>query len=112
VKQKGKNAESVRKAATVILSLGVDSAAQVFKYLRPEEIEQITLQIATLDNLSSPTVESTMEEFYNLCIAQKYITEGGIEYAKAFWKKPWARRAPPESSTKSPARCRPRLLAS
>jgi hypothetical protein len=67
VKQKGKNAESVRKAATVILSLGVDSAAQMFKYLRPEEIEQITLQIATLDNLSSPTVESTMEEFYNHC---------------------------------------------
>ena len=87
MKQKGKNTESIRKAAIVILSLGVDYAAQVFKFLRPEEIEQITLQIATLDNLPSPTVESTMEEFYNLCIAQKYITEGGIEYAKAILEK-------------------------
>lgn len=87
MKNKTKNTESIRKAATVILSLGVEYASQVFKYLRPDEIEQITLQIATLDNLSSLAVESTMEEFYNLCVAQKYITEGGIEYAKAILEK-------------------------
>ncbi len=87
MKPKTKNTESIRKAATVILSLGVEAAAQVFKYLRPEEIEQITMQIATLENLSSLAVEATMEEFYNLCVAQKYITEGGIEYAKAILEK-------------------------
>ena len=87
MKSKAKNSESIRKAATVILSLGVEQASRVFKYLKPEEIEQITMQIATLENLSSPAVESTMEEFYNLCVAQKYITEGGIEYAKAILEK-------------------------
>ncbi len=87
MKPKAKNSESVRKAATVILSLGVEQASRVFKYLKPEEIEQITLQIATLENLSSLAVEATMEEFYNLCVAQKYITEGGIEYAKAILEK-------------------------
>ncbi len=87
MKQKPKNSDSIRKAATVILSLGVEQASRVFKYLRPEEIEQITLQIATLENLSSLAVEATMEEFYNLCVAQKYITEGGIEYAKAILEK-------------------------
>lgn len=87
MKPKAKNNESIRKAATVILSLGVEYASRVFKYLRPEEIEQITLQIATLENLSSLAVEATMEEFYNMCVAQKYITEGGIEYAKAILEK-------------------------
>lgn len=87
MKPKVKNSESVRKAATVILSLGVEHASRVFKYLKPEEIEQITLQIATLENLSPTAVDATMEEFYNLCIAQKYITEGGIEYAKAILEK-------------------------
>lgn len=87
MKQKTRNDQSVKKAATVILSLGVEYAAQVFKYLRPDEIELITMQIATLDNLPSPAVESTMEEFYNLCVAQKYLTEGGIEYAKAILEK-------------------------
>lgn len=87
MKPKIKNSDSVRKAATVILSLGVEQAARVFKYLKPEEIEQITMQIATLENLSPMSVDATMEEFYNLCIAQKYITEGGIEYAKAILEK-------------------------
>lgn len=87
MKTKAKNSESIRKAATVILSLGVEQASQVFKYLKSDEIEQITMQIATLENLTSPAVESTMEEFYNLCVAQKYITEGGIEYAKAILEK-------------------------
>lgn len=87
MKSKAKNSESVRKAATVILSVGVEHASRVFKYLKPEEIEQITMQIATLENLSSLAVEATMEEFYNLCVAQKYITEGGIEYAKAILEK-------------------------
>ena len=87
MKQKTRNDQSVKKAATVILSLGVEYASQVFKYLRPEEIEMITMQIATLDNLPSPAVESTMEEFYNLCVAQKYLTEGGIEYARAILEK-------------------------
>jgi len=87
VKQKSRNTDSVRKAATVILSLGVEHASRVFKYLKPEEIEQITLQIATLENLSPTSVDATMEEFYNLCIAQKYITEGGLEYAKAILEK-------------------------
>ncbi len=79
--------ESTKKAATVILSLGVEHASKVFKYLKQDEIEQITMQIATLENLSSLSVETAMEEFYNLCLAQKYITEGGIEYAKAILEK-------------------------
>ncbi|MEA4831998.1 MAG: flagellar motor switch protein FliG [Oscillospiraceae bacterium] len=82
-----KKSESLKKAATVVLSLGVDYASKVYKYLHPDEIEQITIQIATLDNLSAESVESTMDEFYNLCLAQKIVTEGGIEYAKAVLEK-------------------------
>lgn len=32
-------------------------------------------------------MESVMEEFYNLCLAQKFVTEGGIEYAKEILNK-------------------------
>jgi flagellar motor switch protein FliG len=82
-----KKSEALRKAATVVLSLGVDSASKVYKYLHQDEIEQLTVEIATLDNLSAESVEATMDEFYNLCLAQKFITEGGIEYAKAILEK-------------------------
>lgn len=84
---KVKKSGALKKAATVVLALGVEYASKVYKYLRPEEIEQLTIEIATLENLSAEAVESTMDEFYNLCLAQKFITEGGIEYAKAVLEK-------------------------
>lgn len=84
---KVKKSGALKKAATVVLALGVEYASKVYKYLRPEEIEQLTIEIATLENLSAEAVESTMDEFYNLCLAQKFITEGGLEYAKAVLEK-------------------------
>lgn len=76
-----------KKAAAIIISLGTDYAAQIYKYLREEEIEQLTIEIAVLQKLSPETVEKTLNEFYELCLAQKYITEGGIEYAKSILDK-------------------------
>ena len=85
--RKTKPSEALRKAATVVLALGVENASQVFKYLRDDEIERLTVEIATMQSLTSEIVESIMDEFYGLCLAQSYITEGGIEYAKAVLEK-------------------------
>ncbi|MGI6203438.1 MAG: flagellar motor switch protein FliG [Eubacteriales bacterium] len=79
--------EALRKAATVVVSLGVENASEVFKYLHEDEIEKLTTEIATMPAVSAEVVESTMEEFYNLCLAQTYVTEGGIEYARAILEK-------------------------
>ncbi|HBR32911.1 MAG TPA: flagellar motor switch protein FliG, partial [Clostridiales bacterium] len=84
---KGNKSESLRKAATVVLSLGVDNASQVFRYLHEDEIEMLTVKIATMPALTAEVVEDTMDEFYSLCQAQTFITEGGIEYAKAVLEK-------------------------
>jgi len=87
VNAKSLGSEALKKAATVVLTLGVDNASQVFRYLREDEIEALTVEIATMKSLSSDVVESTMDEFYGLCLAQTYMTEGGIEYAKAVLEK-------------------------
>ena len=76
-----------KKAATVVVSLGVETASEIFKYLHEDEIEKLTTEIATMPALSADVVEATMEEFYNLCLAQTYVTEGGIEYARAILEK-------------------------
>ena len=76
-----------RKAAAVIIALGADYASSIYKYLREEEIEQITIEIATIKDLSAESMEGIMEEFYNLCLAQKYFSEGGIDYAKEVLNK-------------------------
>lgn len=82
-----KKSESLRKAATVVLSLGIDNASQVFKHLHEDEIEMLTVEIATMQSLSADVVEDTMDEFYGLCQAQTFITEGGMEYARAVLEK-------------------------
>lgn len=79
--------DSKKKAAAVIISLGAEAASQIYKYLREEEIEQLTLEIAVLQDLTSEQTEQYLDEFYNLCLAQKYVTEGGIEYAREILNK-------------------------
>ena len=82
-----KKSESLKKAATIVLALGIENASEVFKYLREEEIEALTVEIATMQSLSTDVMETTMDEFYGLCEAQTFITEGGIEYARAVLEK-------------------------
>ena len=76
-----------KKAAAVIISLGTEAASQVYKYLREDEIEQLTLEIAMMQDLTAEQAETFLEEFYSLCLAQKYVTEGGIEYAREILNK-------------------------
>ncbi|MGI5891301.1 MAG: flagellar motor switch protein FliG [Bacillota bacterium] len=76
-----------KKAAAVIIGLGTDYASRIYKFLRENEVELLTMEIATMKELSPETMEGVMEEFYNLCLAQKYVSEGGIEYAKEILNK-------------------------
>lgn len=78
---------SKRKAAAVIIALGSDYASSIYKYLREEEIEQLTVEIASIRDLRAEQMEEIIEEFYNLCLAQKFVTEGGIDYAKEILNK-------------------------
>ncbi|HWQ50779.1 MAG TPA: flagellar motor switch protein FliG [Terriglobales bacterium] len=79
--------DSRKKASAVIISLGTETASIIYKFLREDEIEQLTLEIAMLQDLTSEQTEQCLDEFYNLCLAQKYVTEGGIEYAREILNK-------------------------
>ncbi|HHZ01802.1 MAG TPA: flagellar motor switch protein FliG [Tissierellia bacterium] len=76
-----------QKAAAIIISLGADTASKVYKYLREDEIEQLTFEISRLQHISPQTMEGTLKDFYDLCLTQKVITEGGLEYAKIVLEK-------------------------
>ena len=70
------------KAAAVISMLGADSASQVFHYLSENEIEQISVELSRLPRLEQGELENIANEFYDCCVTEKVITEGGREYAK------------------------------
>lgn len=75
------------KAAMLLITLGQEKSAKIFKYLKEEEIENLTLEIANMRTVLPETKEQILEEFYQICIAQQYITEGGISYAKSILEK-------------------------
>lgn len=71
-----------QKAAILLISLGPDLAAQVFKHFREEEIEQLTFEMANLKRVDTAIRESVMDEFHQMCLANEYIAQGGIDYAR------------------------------
>lgn len=75
------------KAAIFLITLGPEKSAEIFKHLNEEEIEELTLQIANMKTISSKEKERILEDFYQLAVAQEYISEGGINYAKEVLEK-------------------------
>ncbi len=72
----------VQKAAILLIALGPERSAGIFKYLKEEEIEELTLEIANTRSVTPQVKEEVINEFYEVCLAQQYIAEGGISYAK------------------------------
>ena len=83
----GSDMSGVQKAAILLITLGPEKSAEVFKHLKEEEIEQLTLEIANTRSVSPQVKEQILSEFYEVCLAQQYIAEGGIGYAKELLEK-------------------------
>lgn len=77
----------VQKAAILLIALGPERSATIFKHLKEEEIEELTLEIANTRSVSPKMKEQVLAEFYEICLAQQYIAEGGIGYAKELLEK-------------------------
>ncbi len=79
--------KGVQRAAILLISLGPERSAGIFKHLKEEEIEEMTLEIANIRSVTPQVKEAVITEFYELCLAQQYIAEGGIGYAKDLLEK-------------------------
>ena len=77
----------LQKAAILLIALGPERSATIFKHLKEEEIEDLTLEIANTRSVTPQVKEDVINEFYGVCLAQQYIAEGGIGYAKELLEK-------------------------
>lgn len=84
---KSEEITGVQKAAILFIALGPDKSSNVFKHLKEDEIEQLTLEIANTRSVSPAMKDAVLDEFYEVCLAQQYIAEGGIGYAKDLLEK-------------------------
>ncbi|MBQ7669072.1 MAG: flagellar motor switch protein FliG [Clostridia bacterium] len=81
------NLTGKQKAAMFLISIGPEKSAEIMRHLKDEEIEEVTKAIAGIKKLKNTYQEKVIEEFYQLSLAQEYITEGGINYAKEILEK-------------------------
>jgi len=71
-----------QKAAVLMVSLGDDVAAGVFKFLEEDEIQSISKEIALTKHVQPDVMDDVLEEYHTMTLAKSYIAQGGIEYAK------------------------------
>ena len=81
------NLDGIEKSAILLIALGPEKSSKIFKHLKEDEIEQLTLEIANTGSISPQLKEDVLKEFYEVCLAQQYIAEGGIAYAKELLEK-------------------------
>ncbi len=96
--------DGAQKAAAVIVSMGADKASTVYQFMDPDDVEVLTLEVAQLGYLDSDRTEAILNEFYQMCMTNKAVTEGGVEYARSVLEKafgPQAAAALLERVTKS-----------
>src|SRR5690606_37935366 len=87
VRQRQRKLTGRQKAAVLLIALGPEHAAQVFKHLRDDEIESITWEIANMPHVEPEVTHEVLEEFDQLALAKEYINQGGLEYAREVLEK-------------------------
>jgi flagellar motor switch protein FliG len=76
------NLSGVEKVAAFLISIGAKKSAPLLKEFDEVELERITVEIARLKNLPSQLATGVIINYYEMMMAEKYVTQGGIEYAK------------------------------
>jgi len=71
-----------RKAAVLLVSLGPERAAEVFKHLRDDEIESLSLEMAGLHRVDPRATEVVFEELAATVEAYDSLLSGGVDYAR------------------------------
>ena len=78
---------TLQKAAIVVTSIGAENASEVYKRLGEDEVEKLTFEVSSMPYIEIDKVDAVLNEFYELCLTQKVITEGGLDYARSVLEK-------------------------
>ena len=72
----------LKKAAILLMALGPSLSAKILRHFSESDIERISLEIANTTKVDMSEKEEVLEEFMLVNQAQKYVLDGGLEYAK------------------------------
>lgn len=72
-----------QKAAILLACLGSDKASKVMASMSDHEVEAVTLGLSGLNAIESDVRANILEEFYHMAVANKVVTQGGLDYARS-----------------------------
>jgi flagellar motor switch protein FliG len=75
------------KAAIFLACMGEDNASRILGKMDPEEVEELTLGLSTVERVGSDVRSGVMDAFYELAVANRVMTKGGLEYARGLLEK-------------------------
>ena len=77
------NAETIKKAAILMIALGEELSSKILAFLDEDEVSELSREIATTKVVPPEELDDIIEEFYNMMLAKKFIAKGGLDYAKS-----------------------------
>ena len=73
----------LQKASVLVVALGVEASSLIFKNMPERDIEKLSIEIANMQDIPSAVSDAVVEEFYQMVLAQEYIAQGGMDYARS-----------------------------
>jgi flagellar motor switch protein FliG len=74
--------EGLQKSAILLLTLGADEAAEVFKHLGPKEVQKLGTAMAEMANVSHEQVSKVLAEFNERAGEKTMLTQDSSEYIR------------------------------
>jgi flagellar motor switch protein FliG len=79
--------EGLEKAAILLMTLGEEEAAEVFKHLAPKEVQRLGETIARMKAVTRERVDSVMENFEKVAANEHMLVADSNEYVKAVLRR-------------------------
>ena len=79
--------DGLEKAAILLMTLGEEEAAEVFRHLAPKEVQRLGETIARMKAVTRARVDEVMENFSELAANEHMLVADSNEYVKAVLRK-------------------------
>lgn len=79
------------KAATLLMALPPDRAANVLRLLHDTQVEKLTTKMLGKDPLDPEVQDAILHEAAEIATAEQYISAGGVEYARGLLQQAFGR---------------------
>jgi flagellar motor switch protein FliG len=79
--------QGIEKSAVLLVALGEERAAEIFRHLSQSEVEALSLEIAKAPKVPSDVCHDVVTEAVESVLAEDYMAEGGVDYARILLQK-------------------------